>query len=212
VTIRVVLIDHRRMLREALCALIANSPEVRVVGDAGSGRDAIRLVKKLVPEVLVLDDRLPDLSGLEVAHRLRAAGSVTKILALCDHNDRRLGQKMLRSGLSGYVTEAASAKELTCAIRSVARGARYTASMSATSARANANGSEHPPSAGCLGTREREVLRMVAEGAQSSAIAMELGIAVGTVDVHRRNLMRKLNLHTVATLTRYAIRQGLTSP
>jgi len=201
------------MLREALCALIANNGEFRVVGDAGSGREAIRLAKRLVPEVLVLDDRLPDLSGLEVAHRLRAVGSPTRILALCDHNDRQSGQRMLRSGLSGYVSEGVSARELTHAIRSVARGAHYATSVLAKHGTGGASvASEVPPSAGCLGTREREVLRLVAEGAHSSAIASRLGIAVGTVDVHRRNLMRKLNLHTVATLTRYAIREGLTSP
>ena len=212
-TIRVVLIDHQRMLREALCALLASVRDLQVVGDSGSGEEAISLTKKRKPEVLVLGKALPEVAGLDVVLRLRAVGSPTQVLALCDHGDERHAQKMLRSGVAGYVTKSVAAQELVFGIRSVARGVPYLSSDIAQTVADGAGAvSEQPPSPGCLGTREREVLTLIAEGAHSPAIAEQLGIAVATVDVHRRNLMRKLNLHTVATLTRYAIREGLTAP
>ena len=201
------------MWREALCALLASRSEFRVVGDAGTGRDAVALAKKLVPDVLLLDNRLPDMSPLEIAHRLRTAGAPPRMLALCGHGDSRFGRQMHRSGLSGYVIETASARELIRAIHKAAHGARDSLPDLGAPVTADASvTSDHPPSLACLAAREREVLKLVAEGAHSPVIAMRLGIAVGTVDVHRRNLMRKLNIHSIATLTRYAIREGLTSP
>jgi len=212
-TIRVVLIDHQRMLREALRALLANERDLQVVAEAGSGEEAISLARRLAPEVLVLDNALPDMTGFEVAHRLHAAGSPVPLVVLCDHGDERTARKLLRSGLAGYVTKTGAARELICAVRSVARGVRYlTSDVAPLPTDGGFVASDHPPSPGCLAAREREVLRLIAEGAHSPAIALQLGIAVATVDVHRRNVMRKLNLHTVATLTRYAIREGLTTP
>ena len=212
-TIRVVLVGHQRVVREALCALLANESDLRVVGNAGNGEEAIWLARRLAPEVLLLDAGLPDMSGFEIAHRLQAAGLPTRVLALCDQSDERHAQEMLRSGLAGCVAKTCAARDLIGAIHALARGARTVASdLVALSAAATFGPSEHSPAPSCLGAREREVLRLIAEGAHSPAIAVQLGIAVATVDVHRRNLMRKLNLHTVANLTRYAIREGLASP
>ena len=212
--VRVVLADDHRMLREALRLLIAGERDIEVVGEAGCGYEAIDLVRRLAPQILVLDNGLPDMIGLDVARRLRAERSPVKIVALSEHSDRRCVQEMLRAGALGYVTKTAAGKELLRAIRAVAAGQNF---LSPEAARAvicdyapASPGAVPPPT--CLGARERAVLKLIADGEHSPTIAARLGIAVGTVDVHRRNLMRKLDLHTVATLTKYAVREGLTSP
>jgi len=213
-TIRVALIDDHRVLRDALRALLAVERDIEVVGEAGTGREALALATRFAPDVVVLDDGLPDMSGFDVARRLRADRTAARIVALSEHTDKRCVQEMLRAGAAGYVTKSAAGKELVRAIRAVARGQGYLSpDVARTVLNHYAPGSpEFAPPAVCLGARERAVLRLVAEGEHSPAIAVRLGIAVATVDVHRRNLMRKLNLHTVATLTKYAIREGLTSP
>lgn len=213
-TVRIALIDHHRMLREALRALLAAERDIEVVGEAGTGREALALATTLEPHVMVLDNGLPDMTGFDVARRLRANRSQVKIVALSEHSDKRCVQEMLRAGATGYVTKAAAGRELVRAIRAVAGGQGYFSpdvARTVLSHYAIRSPEVAPPSI-CLGARERAVLRLVADGAHSPAIAERLGIAVATVDVHRRNLMRKLNLHTVATLTKYAIREGLTSP
>ena len=213
-TIRVALIDDHRVLRDALRALLAAEPDIEVIGEAGNGREALALATGSAPDVLVLDDGLPDMTGLDVARRLRADRMPARIVALSEHSDKRCVQEMLRAGAAGYVTKTAAGRELVRAIRAVARGQGYLSpDVARTVVNHYAPGSpEFAPPSICLGARERAVLRLVAEGEHSPAIAVRLGIAVATVDVHRRNLMRKLNLHTVATLTKYAIREGLTSP
>ena len=213
-TIRVALVDDHRMLREALRALLAAERDMEVVGEAGTGRQALALATDLVPDVLVLDNGLPDMTGFDVARGVSAQSSPPRIVALSEHNDRRCVQEMLKAGAAGYVTKTAAGKELVRAIRAVARGEGYfSPDVALTVLGHYTPGSPElaPPSI-CLGARERAVLGLIAEGEHSPAIAARLGIAVATVDVHRRNLMRKLNLHTVATLTKYAIREGLTSP
>lgn len=214
-TVRVALIDDHKMLREALRALLAAEPGIEVVGEAGSGREALVLARRLVPQVLVLDNGLPDMTGIDVARRLRADLSPVRILALSEHTDRRVVQEMLKAGAAGYVTKTAAGEELVRAIRAVASGQSFLSPEVARTVLGDyacACGAEHhapPPT--CLGARERDVLRLIAEGEHSPSIAAHLGIAVATVDVHRRNLMRKLDLHTVAKLTKYAVREGLTS-
>ena len=212
--VRIVLADDHRMLREALRLLLSAERDIEVVGEAGCGREAVDLVLRLAPRILVLDNGLPDMTGFDVARRLRAERSPVRIVALSEHSDRRCVQEMLRAGAAGYVTKTAAGKELLRAIRAVAAGQSF---LSPEAARAvmgdyapSSPGSVPPPA--CLGARERDVLKLIADGEHSPAIAARLGIAVGTVDVHRRNLMRKLDLHTVATLTKYAVREGLSSP
>jgi two-component system NarL family response regulator len=215
-TIRVLLVGDHRMLRDALRALLAAERDIEVVGEAGTGREAIALAQRRAPEVLVLEN-VPDATGFDVARRLRLEGSPVRIVALCERGDNRCVQEMLRAGVAGYVTKTASGKELVRAIRAAARGdgyfspdvARTVMDHYATGAPGFVLGARERE---VLGTREREVLALIAEGQHSRAIAGRLGIAVATVEVHRRNLMRKLDLHSVATLTKYAIRKGLTAP
>jgi len=214
VAIRVVLVDCHRMVREALRALLAAQCDLAIVGETGDGRAALELAARVDPDVLVLDVGLPDMDGPEFARRLRASGSRARLLALSARGDRRCVQQMLEAGADGYLTKTAAAEELPRAIRALAAGQAF---LSPEVARTVVNGFESAalraaPSPTRLGARECVVLKLITEGAHSPGIAVQLGITVATVEVHRRNIMRKLDLHSVAALTRYAIREGLTTP
>lgn len=209
--IRVALADDHTMLREALCGSLAAEPDMQVVGDAGDGAATLALVERERPDVLVLDIRMPDINGVEIMRRLKARHDDVKVLALSAYDDKRFVQEMLRAGACGYVTKSAAGAELARGIREVARGGNYlspevTSSLvSDLTPRAPTNA----PPASCLSAREREVLQLIADGVRTSAIAHELGIAPATVEVHRRNIMRKLGLRTIAELTKYAVKEGL---
>jgi two-component system NarL family response regulator len=211
VTTRVLLVEDHRMVREALSEVLARVPDIEVVGEAGNAQDALSQAALLNPDVVVLDIRLPDLNGIEVAARLRDAGSVAKVVALSAFADKRFVTAMLRSGASAYVTKSAAGTELVRAIRAVAAGQGYfspeIAAALVTEVRERPLAGEPP----ALGRREREVLRLIAEGMRSPAIAEQLHVSVATIEVHRRNIMRKLGLRTVADLTKHAIREGIVS-
>jgi DNA-binding NarL/FixJ family response regulator len=200
------------MVREALREVLSKVPDLEVVGEAGDAHDGLEQARSLAPDVIVLDIRLPDLNGIEVAERLKDSGSTAKIVALSAFSDKRFVTEMLRSGASGYVTKSAAGTELVSAIRAVASGQGYfspdIAATLVADVRERSTESKEQP----LARREREVLRLIAEGERSTEIATQLNIAVATVEVHRRNISRKLGLHTVAELTRYAIREGIVSP
>ncbi len=210
-TIRVLLVDDHRMVREALRDALAKVPDVRVVAEAGDASTAIEQVRLHSPDVLVLDIGLPDLNGMEVAAQLYGTGSHVKIVVLSAYSDKRFVTEMLRLGASGYVTKSAAGTELVRAIRAVMAGQGYfSPDIAGTLASAARDGAQ-PPDSPRLARREREVLRLIAEGLRSPAIAEQLHIAVGTVEAHRRNIMRKLGLRTVAELTKHAIREGIVS-
>lgn len=208
-TIRVMLVEDHRMVREALREVLARVSDMEVVGEAGDARDGLAQALKLKPNVIVLDIRLPDLNGIEVAVRLRDAGSDAKIVALSAFSDKRFVTEMLRAGASGYVTKSAAGTELERAIRAVAAGQGYFSPEIAGTLAAELR--DRPSEAQPLARREREVLRLIAEGTRSPEIATQLHISVATVEVHRRNITRKLGLRTVAELTKYAIREGIVS-
>lgn len=209
--IRVLLVDDHRMVREALRDALAKVPDVQVVGEAGDADDALKQVRLHSPDVVVLDIGLPDLNGMEVAARVRDVGGHAKIVVLSAYSDKRFVAEMLRSGASAYVTKSAAGTELIRAIRAVMAGQGYfspdIAGTLATAARDRPLSGETPR----LARREREVLRLIADGLRSPEIAEQLNIAVGTVEAHRRNIMRKLGLRTVADLTKHAIREGIVS-
>ena len=210
-TIRVLLVEDHRMVREALREVLTKVPDIDVVGEAGDASDGLAQAHALQPDVVVLDIRLPDLNGIEVAARLRDAGSSARVVALSAFSDKRFVTEMIRSGAAGYVTKAAAGSELVRAIRAVAAGQGYfspeIAGALAAEVRQPARSGEALP----LARREREVLRLIAEGVRSPEIASQLQITVATVEVHRRNIMRKLGLRTVAELTKHAIREGIVS-
>lgn len=211
-TTRILLADDHRLLRDALRAALLREPDFEVVGEAGSGAETLERCIALAPDVVVLDIGLPDLNGIEVAARLNALPARPRILALSAYADRRFVAEMLRAGAAGYVTKSAAGTELVKAIRAVSAGRDYLCPEASGALVREVKEASREGRSARLGRREREVLRLVAQGARSTAIAEQLHISPATVEVHRRNIARKLGLRTVADLTRYAIREGIVAP
>ncbi len=205
--VTVFMVEPYRLVREALRNALAQEPGLDVIGDACDAGAAFEPARRLGPAVVVIDIGPPDLGGIDAACRFKAA-SDAKIVALSDGADRRLISEMLGIGARAYVTRSSAGTDLVRAIRAAAAGQDYLcpemAEMIATALRCGRDGGAQPR----LSHREREVLRLVAQGVRSPAISDRLCISVSTVEVHRRNMMRKLGLRTVAELTRYAVREG----
>lgn len=208
-SIRVLLADDHRVIREALRLALARETDLDVVAEAGTAQEAIQLARSAAPDVVVLDIGLPDLSGMEVAARLRRMDPAPRIVALSAQTDKRFVGEMLRAGAEAYVTKSSAGSELVRAIRAVAAGRNYFCPEVADALAAEVRAGHADAAEPRLGRREREVLRLIAAGLRSSEIADRLHIAPATVEVHRRNIMRKLELHSVVELTKYAIREGI---
>lgn len=206
--IRVAIAEDQRIVREMLGALLEREADLSLVGAVGTGAEALALVAEQHPDVLVLDIGLPDTDGAEVARSVKDRVPTCRVLTLSIHDSRFFVQQMLSAGADGYVVKSAALPELVLAIRVVASGRVYLSPDIARQALAAAVIDEADAK---LGSRERQVLALLAGGKRSSHIARDLHISVATVEAHRRNIMRKLDLHSVAELTKYAIRHGLTS-
>lgn len=210
---KVVLADNQRILRDGLRAVLT-AAGVQVVGEAGDGDAAVAEAERSQPDVVVIDIALPKLNGIEATRRLKAKMPATQVVALSMNSDRSYVMAMLEAGATGYLLKDAAAAELLTALGAVSRGETYLSPAVAAAVVDHAlhgravasSGSEKP-----LSVREREVVRLIADGKSSKQIAAVLHIAVSTVDSHRRQIMDKLNLRTIADLTKYAIREGLTS-
>ena len=211
-TIRIVLADDHRMLRDALVLVLGREVDIEVVGVADDGPSALTRVRECMPDMVVLDIAMPGMNGVEVAQILHRDLPNIRILVLSAYVDKRFVLEALKAGATGYVVKTAAAIELARAIRTVASGEHYLSpEITSVVVGQFTVDSETPVApAGTLTAREREVLRLVAEGVRTTAIARRLGIAEATVEVHRRNVMRKLDLRSVAELTKYALREGLT--
>jgi DNA-binding NarL/FixJ family response regulator len=210
-TIRVLLVDDHRLVREALREALAKVSDIEVVGEAGDAHTALEQSRVLEPDVVVIDIGLPDLNGMELTARLKEANANVKVVALSAYTDKRFVTEMLRCGASGYVIKASAGTELLRAIHAVTAGQSYLCPEITGALVAEVRDSEAGEEAPRLARREREVLRMIAQGMRSQAIGEQLHVSVATVEVHRRNIMRKLGLHTIAELTKYAIREGISS-
>jgi len=212
--IRVILVDDHQLLRDALRNVLNDDQEFDVVGEAEDGRTAIELARELEPDVVVMDLLMNGLNGIDSTRQLLADCPGVKVLALSAQAGKRWVLGALEAGASGYVLKADSYAELRTAVRAVHAGKRYLCASVAGSvidARLgeSSNSSRSPFNA--LSSREREVLQLIAEGFSSREIADRLHRSPHTIDTHRRNLMRKIGLSSVVELTRYAIREGLTT-
>jgi DNA-binding NarL/FixJ family response regulator len=207
VTIRVVLAEDQRLVREALAAVLALDAELRLVGTAATGREAISVTQAKRPDALVLDIGLPEMSGVLVAQALHRQMPGLRIVALSIHDEEHYVQEMLRAGALAYVDKYSALADLGRAVRAAMQGRIYLSPHLAHEAPPVLRRADEP-----ITERERQVLVLLADGKRSRDIASELGVSPQTVEVHRRNLMRKLALHSVAELTRYAVRSGLINP
>lgn len=213
-SIRILLADDHKITREGLRLLLDNQQDMEVVAEAEDGRTAVSLVREVVPSVVIMDVSMPDLNGVEAARQIVAQFPDVKIIGLSMHSDTLFVTEMLKSGASGYLLKDCAFDELALAIRTVVAGKTYLSpSISGVVvddylhrlSKADFSDSE------VLTDREREVLQLLAEGKSTKQIALKLHISVKTVETHRRQIMNKLDIHTVAELTKYAIRKGLTS-
>ena len=212
-TRRVLLADDRQMMRDGLRAILEKDARTEVVGEAADGRDAVSLTQQLRPDVVVMDVTMPSLNGIEATKQILHELPKVKVLALSVHVDRRYALSMLDAGAMGYLIKDSAGEELYRALESVERGETYLsppiAKMLVDSYRSRHFPTETQAST-ALTAREREIVQLLAEGNTSKEIAAQLHLSVATVDTHRRQLMKKLDVHSVAELTKYAIREGLT--
>lgn len=210
-TTRVLLVDDHQLMREGLCTVLESHGGFSVVGQASDGREAIQLAKDLLPDVVVMDVVMNDLNGIEATRQTLASVPTCVVVALSSHSDRRYVRAILDAGASGYVLKSCAFQHLVEAVEVARTGQRYLCEeVSETIESAldpRGSGSVYE----ILAPREREVLQLLAEGLSSSQIASRLDVSTSTIETHRRNIMRKLDLHSVADLTRYAIREGLTT-
>ncbi len=203
------------MVRDALKALLRAQPGTTIVGEAEDGRTAVRMAAELLPDVVLMDINMPQLNGIEATRQIASAqGSSSKIVVLSARSDRRSAEEVLKAGAMAYVAKDSAFEDLSAALRSVMDDKIY---LSPTMADGLA---EHlargPATNGAtvydkLSPREREVLQLLAEGKAMKQIAMHLHVSTKTVETHRRKLMAKLGLESVAELTKYALREGITT-
>jgi DNA-binding NarL/FixJ family response regulator len=209
-------------LRDGLRLILAKVA-VEVVGECANGRDALEAAERLHPDVVLMDLSMPELNGIDATRRLTAALPCVKVIGLSMSHDRRYVMAAFAAGAAGYLLKTAPAEELTHALAEVIRGNKYVSPSIAELVVANAldrpcgsnSHRKHTPSGFAaprsLTTREREVLQLLAEGKSTKEMASRLAVGVATVETHRRQLMDKLGLRTIAELTKYAIREGLTT-
>ena len=206
----VLVVDDHAMFRQGLVALLERVADVTVVGQASDGREAVRLTAELRPDIVVMNVTMPALNGIDATRQITHEYRESKVLALSARRDRRTVEAMLSVGASGYVLKDGSFDEFLEALRAVAEGRSYlSATVADTLVRGFVEGRGHEQ--GPLSAREREVLQLIAEGFPTGEVARQLHISTKTVDTHRRQIMGKIGARSIAELTKYAIREGLTS-
>ena len=210
--IRLLLVDDHPVVCEGLRSCFSRLPQLSVVGEAASGEEALRKVRRLKPDVVLMDINMPGMNGLTAAARMRKLAPGAKVLILSVHENREYVAEVARSGARGYILKDASPAELVRAIESVHRGEGFFSPSVAAAMLKTLGGpsvASSQPDLAWLSARERDVLALIASGASSKQISERLGVALSTVKTLRERLMRKLDLHTVAAVTHFAIAQGL---
>jgi DNA-binding NarL/FixJ family response regulator len=210
---RIVIAEDHTILREGLKSLLSSSPDFMIVGEAGDGREAIDLVDRLKPDLVLTDLSMPRMNGMEAIREIKRRSPVTRLIVLTVHNTEEYILATLKAGADGYVLKDATHSELVMAIRSVLQGKSYLSpGISEQLIEGYLEGKKNLPPASpweSLTQREREILKLIAEGYRNKEIADFLYISVKTVEKHRANLMQKLDLHNTSALTAYAMEKGL---
>ncbi|MFW5644777.1 MAG: response regulator [Bacteroidota bacterium] len=209
--VTILLADDHRLIREGLRTIIEKNPSFRVIAEATEGREAIKLCTNLKPQVVLMDVSMPGLNGIEATRKIKNENAETRVIALSMYTDKQFVTGMLKAGASGYLQKDVESSELITAIKTVIAGQQYicheVSNLIIDEFLQDDNIHDKPELSG----REREILQMIAEGNSSKEIAEKLFLSRKTVDVHRKNIMDKLELYTLPELTKYAIRSGLTT-
>ncbi len=213
-SVSILIVDDHNIVRDGLRALLEPLAGMKVVGEAENGRVAVRLARELQPDIVIIDVAMPDLNGIEATRKIRSQVPGTKVIGLSMHSDRRFVSRMLQAGAAAYLRKESAFEEIAAAIEAVARGEHYlgrgitdlVVADYKTLMLDKSLDRQEP-----LTHREREVVQLLAEGKKTAEIATQLHVSVKTVETHRTNIMGKLGLHSIAELTKYAVREGLTS-
>jgi DNA-binding NarL/FixJ family response regulator len=213
--IKLLIADDHQMMRECLRAMIEKEPDMTVIGETQDGLTTVDLARKLAPDVVVMDVSMPDLNGIEATRKIIKTNPNLKVVALSGHIDQHFVREMFTAGAVAYIHKQGASDELIRAIRDVMAGKMY---ISPDAARGIVDSYLKRPQApntapvfAAITEREREVLQLIAEGRSTKDMGGTLGVSIKTVETHRHNIMEKLNLRSVAELTKYAIREGITS-
>jgi DNA-binding NarL/FixJ family response regulator len=214
VSIRILLADDHIIMQEGLRTLLEKEPDMEIVAEAQDGRTAVQLAKEFIPDVIIMDISMRGLNGIDATRQIIDEMPMVKVIALSMHRDEQFVAGMLNAGASGYLLKDCASEELTYAVRTVCKDQTY---LSPGVASIVAKGyvqtisKRDPADPSILTSREREVLQLLSEGMQSKEIASILNLSVRTVETHRRQIMDKLDIRSISELTKYAIRQGITS-
>jgi DNA-binding NarL/FixJ family response regulator len=208
---RVLLVDDHTLMRHGLRAILQKEMDVQLVDEASNGREAVELARRTRPSVVVMDIGMAGLNGIDATREIVAENRNAKVIGVSMNTDRRSVLAMFAAGAVGYVPKDAASGELVFAIRTVMQNQTYVSPAVAETVVAGVRASQPPPAPKALSSREREVLQLLAEGKTSKDIAAALHVALTTVETHRRQIMTKLELRSIAELTKYAIREGLTA-
>jgi DNA-binding NarL/FixJ family response regulator len=211
---KILLVDDHKILRDGIRSLVKGYDDIDVIGEAPDGRTALQMVKKLLPDLVIMDISMPDMNGIDATRKIRNEHPDIKIIALSMHHDKQFVSEIFRAGASGYLIKDSAFDELDHAIRVVMSGKTYINPLIASIVVESLVSQSSTPSSqsfSLLTEREREVLQLIAEGRSTKQIAYDLSVSSKTVESHRRQVMGKLNIRSVAELTKFAIREGLTT-
>jgi len=211
---KILIADDHKIIREGLRALLEKQQDMEVVAEAQDGLTTVRMVNRLLPNVVIMDIGMPEINGIDATRKITADNQGVKVIALSMHSDRRFVLEMLKAGASGYLLKDSAFEELVAAIHTVMANQPYL-SPRITDVVVREYLSSLPKNEQTaftvLTSREREVLQLLAEGKTTKQTAAFLNVSVKTIETHRQQIMEKLNIHSIAELTKYAIREGLTS-
>lgn len=213
-SVKIILADDHRIMREGLRALLEQQSGMEIIAEAEDGRTTVDLAHELKPDVVVIDISMPDLNGIDATRQIISAAPHIKVIALSMHSDRKFVREMLSAGASGYLLKDSAFEELGTALAAVLNNQTYLSPKIADTVvrdylgKIDTTESRTSPS---LTHREREVLQLLAEGRTTKEIASKLCVSIKTIETHRKQIMEKVGLNSVAELTKYAIREGLTS-
>lgn len=213
--IRIVIADDHNIVREGIKKILDEVPEFEVVGQVEDGRSLLELIPKLKPDIVIMDVTMPDMNGIEATRRIERDFPKIKVIGLSLHSSRRIVKEMLEAGAWGYLIKNSALKELHDAIITVSEGQKFLCSQITTDVIFDylkpSDVEEDKAYIWMLSGREREVLQLLAEGFPNRDISAKLNVSDRTVEAHRANIMKKLNIHNLAALTKFAIREGITS-